>query len=197
MEGLGQIVYNEMRMFKGKLWLHQLVLFGVLGVLVVWSVINKSFVFNINLLWWLLGAMIGFLFVFLDRFVYSILANPSGTLSLRIKELFTQKNFVGGIKLLLAERYEQKELVMRSAMFLVVWLVLAFFTMTSVANFFARGFVLGIGTHLIFDLIYDFVKDKERLDQWFWQIKRTLEPEEKFWFVVIAGILYIFLAFGL
>lgn len=190
-------MYNKIRMFKGKLWLHQLVLFGVLGILVLWSVINKSFVFNISLLWWLLGAMIGFLFVFLDRVVYSVFANPKGTLSLRVKELFRQKNFAEGVRLLLAERYDQKELVMRSAMFMVVWIVLAFFTATSVTNFFAKGFVLGIGTHLIFDLIYDFTKDKERLDLWFWQIKRTLEPEEKFWFVVIISIIYLLLAFHL
>lgn len=141
--------------------------------------------------------MIGFLFVFLDRVVYSVFSNPNGTFGLRIKELLNQKNIPERIRLLLAERYDQKELAMRSAMFVVVWIVLAFFTATSVTNFFARGFVLGIGTHLIFDLIYDFIKDKERLDLWFWQIKRTLEPEEKFWFVVIAGVVYILLAFNL
>jgi len=184
-------------MFKGKLWLHQLVLFGVLGVLVLWSVVNKSFAFNINLLWWLLGAMVGFMFVFTDRFVYSIFSKPDETLSLKIKELFRQNNLVEGIKLLLAERYDQKELVMRSAMFVVVWIVLAFLTVTSVMNPFARGFILGIGTHLVFDLLYDFIGDKERLDLWFWQIKRTLEPEEKFWFVVIVGIVYLLLAFNL
>lgn len=184
-------------MFKGKLWLHQASLFGVLGVLVLWSAVNKTFVFNISLLWWLLGAMIGFLFVFLDRLVYSLFSNQSGTLNIRIKELLVKKNIVGGIQLLLAEKFDQKELVMRSFLFLVVWTVLAFFTMTSVANFFARGFVLGIGTHLVFDLIYDFVHDKERLDSWFWQVKRTLEPEEKLWFVVVMSAVYILFAFNM
>jgi hypothetical protein len=33
-------------------------LFGVLGLSVLWSVINKSFVFNISLLWWLLGGVL-------------------------------------------------------------------------------------------------------------------------------------------
>ena len=184
-------------MFKGKIWLYQFCLFGLLGLLILWSVVNKTFVFNISLLWWLLGAMVGFLFVFLDRFFYSILSKPDETLSLRIRELFGQRDIVGGIKLLLAERYDQKELVMRSAMFVVVWIVLAFLTTTSVLSFFGRGFVLGIGTHLIFDLIYDFVKDKERLDVWFWQIKRTLEPEEKFWFVLVVSLIYLLLAFSL
>jgi len=172
-------------------------LFGVLGVLILWSVLNSTFVFNISLLWWLLGAMIGFLFVFLDRFIYSVVSKPNETLSLRMKELFGQTKFVEGVRLLLIERFDQKELVMRSAMFMVVWIVLAFFTTTSVMNFFARGFMLGIGTHLVFDLAYDFVKDKERLDLWFWHIKRTLEPEEKRIFVVVVGVIYILLAFSL
>jgi len=184
-------------MFKGKLWLHQMVLFVVLGVLVLTSVISGSFVFNLSLLWWLLGAIVGFLFVFLDRFFYSILSNPKDTLSIRIRELFGQKNFVGGVTQLLAEQYDQKELIMRSFLFFIVWVVLAFFTMTSVVNFFARGLMLGIGTHLMFDLVYDFIWDKERLDLWFWQIKRTLEPEEKFWFVIFAGVIFLFLAFNL
>ena len=174
-----------------------MVLFGVLGVLILWSIFNKNFVFNLNLLWWLLGAAIGFLFVFGDRLVYSLVSRPDETLSVKIKELFVKGRITEGLRLLLAERYDQKELVMRSAMFVVVWVVLAFFTMTSVTNHFARGLVLGIGTHLIFDLIYDFEKDKERLDMWFWQIKRTLEPEEKRWFVVIVSLIYILLAFNL
>jgi len=166
-------------------------------VLVLWSVINRSFVFNISLLWWLLGAVIGFLFVFFDRVVFNLFSDVSATWSLKIKELFNRKNFAENIKLLLGEKYDQKELVMRSFLFVAVWIVLAFFTMTSVVNFFARGFVLGIGTHIIFDLIYDFVYDKERLDLWFWQIKRTLEPEEKFWFMVIVCSVYLLLAFNL
>jgi len=62
-------------MFKGKLWLHQMVLFVVLGVLVLTSVISGSFVFNLSLLWWLLGAIVGFLFVLLSSFFY--IKNPS------------------------------------------------------------------------------------------------------------------------
>lgn len=184
-------------MFKGKIWLHQLFLFIVLGVLVLWSVLSKTFVFNIGLLWWLLGSTIGFLFVFLDRFFYSFLSKPDETLSLRMRELFGQRDFVGGVRLLLAERYEQKELVMRSAFFVVIWTLLAFFTATSVTNMFGKGLLLGVGTHIIFDLIYDFRNDPERLDAWFWHIKRTLEPAEKFWFVFGSGVAYVLLAFGL
>jgi len=184
-------------MVKNKLVLHQIVLFGFLGILVLWSVIRGSFVFNLDLLWWLLGAVLGFLFVFGDRVVYLLVSNPNEALSIKIKDLLKQNKIGEGTELLLKERYDQKELVMRSFLFLIVWIAMAFFAMTSVVNAFARGLILGIGMHIEFDLIYDYLFDKERLDLWFWQIKRTLEPEEKFWFVVITGFAFILLAFNL
>ncbi len=191
------MLYNDFRMVKNKLVLHQIVLFGFLGILVLWSVIRGSFVFNLDLLWWLLGAVLGFLFVFGDRVVYLLVSNPNEALSIKIKDLLKQNKIGEGTELLLKERYDQKELVMRSFLFLIVWIAMAFFAMTSVVNAFARGLILGIGMHIEFDLIYDYLFDKERLDLWFWQIKRTLEPEEKFWFVVITGFAFILLAFNL
>jgi hypothetical protein len=128
--------------------------------------------------------------------VYNVFSKPNETLNLKLKEV-KKDNVLSGIKLLLSEDFDQKELVMRSFMFLVVWVVLAFFAMTSVVNSFARGFMLGMGTHLMFDLIYDYIYDKMRLDEWFWQIKRTLEPEEKLWFVVIMGVVYVIVALNI
>ena len=184
-------------MFKNKLWLHQIVLFGFLGLLVLWSVVNGNFIFNLNLLWWLLGATLGFLFVFSDRLFNSLVSKPDETLGVKMKDLFGQGKIFQGLRLLLNERYDQKELVMRSFLFLLMWVALAFFTLTSVTSFFARGFVLGIGIHLMFDLVYDDLTNKERLDMWFWQIKRTLEPEEKMWFVRIMILVFLLLAFSL
>jgi hypothetical protein len=184
-------------MTKGKLWFHQVVLFGVLGVLLLLNLIKGSFVFNVSLLWWLLGAVIGFLFVFGDRVVYSLVVNADDSLRVRFGEIFRKGNFVKELNLLLLEEYDQKELVARSFLFLVVWTTLAFFAMSSVVNSFARGLVLGIGIHLIFDMIYDYVKDKEKFDLWFWQIKRTLEPEEKRWFVIIMSLVFVLLAINL
>ena len=91
----------------------------------------------------------------------------------------------------LEERQKKTRLVMKSALFLVVWVVMGFFTMSSIASTFGRGFMLGLGTHLVFDLVWDYYKDLEKLDNWFWMIKRKLERDEKRWFVVIMVILYI------
>lgn len=180
-------------MFKDKLLLHQYILFGVILVLILIGLLTGNFVFGVDLLWWMLGAVFGFMFVFSDRLINSLLSNPSESLSLRMKDLFGQKKFTEGILLLLEERHEQKELVMRSFLFFVVWVILAFFTITSVNSQFARGLMLGIGTHLMFDFSYDYFWDKDRFNSWFWQIKRTLDENEKKWIVIVLSAIYLFL----
>ncbi|EKD52932.1 MAG: hypothetical protein ACD_61C00193G0010 [uncultured bacterium] len=181
-------------MFKDKVALHQYVLFAVLIFLLLLKVLMGNFVFDLSLLWWLLGAIVGFVFVFSDRFVYSFLMKPEEALATRIKDLFKNNKISEGLVILLNERNEQKELVMRSFLFLVVWLVMALLTVTSVSSPFARGFMLGIGIHLFFDLVYDYFWNHSRFDLWFWQIKRELGAEEKRWFLILGSIIFVLLA---
>jgi ABC-type multidrug transport system fused ATPase/permease subunit len=181
-------------MFRDKVALHQYVLFGVMVFLVLLKVLTGNFIFGLELLWWFLGAIIGFLFVFSDRFVYSFLMKPEETLGKRLKDLFAEKKFTEGLIILLNEKPEQKELVMRSFLFLIVWLIMALLTVTSVSSVFARGFMLGIGIHLVFDLIYDYFWNHSRFDLWFWQIKREVSTEEKRWFVILVSIIFGLLA---
>ena len=180
---------------KDKISLHQYVLFGFLALMILGKILSGSFTFDLGLLWWLLGAVVGFLFVFTDRFVYSFLMKPDEALGTRLKDLFVGKKFDEGLILLLNERHEQKELVMRSFLFVVVWVVMAILTLTSIISPFGRGFMLGIGIHLVFDLIFDYFWNKERFEQWFWQIKRVVSPEEKRWFVIIVSTAFILLSF--
>ena len=180
---------------RDKISLHQYVLFGTLAILILWKIVTRNFSFDLGLLWWLLGAIIGFLFVFTDRFVYSFLMKPEEALGKRLKDLFDGKRFNEGLYLILNERHEQRELIMRSFLFVVVWIVLAVLTITSITSPFGRGFMLGMGIHLSFDLIYDYFWNKERFEQWFWQIKREVGTEEKRWFVIIVSTVIILLSF--
>ncbi|KKT40744.1 MAG: hypothetical protein UX47_C0002G0045 [Candidatus Collierbacteria bacterium GW2011_GWA2_46_26] len=184
----------DLAMMKDKVVLHEYVLFGVFAFLILFKVLTGNFIFGIDLLWWLLGGIIGFLFVFCDRFVYSFLMRPDEALGTRLKDLFGRNKFVEGIITLLNERHEQKELVMRGVLFLLVWMIMALLTVTSVSSSFARGFMLGIGVHLVFDLIYDYFWNHGRFDLWFWQIKREVSQEEKRWFVILVSVMFGLLA---
>lgn len=177
-----------------KIVLHQYVLFGVLGILLIRTLLATGFGVSLGMLWWLLGSMLGFLFVFVDSFVFSLMIKPNESMSDRIKDFFDKRNIKSNLALLLEERVEHQQQIMRSFLFLVTWMVLGFLTMTSIVNEFSRGFILGIGTHLVLDFVYDYFYDRASFDKWFWQIKRELSHEEKRNILIFVSFVYFVLA---
>ena len=47
------------------------------------------------------------------------------------------------------------------------------------------------------NIAWDYFKKPEKLDNWFWMIKRSLGMEEKRWFVWVVLVLYSLIARGL
>ena len=176
---------------KKIIW-HEIVLVSVLLILSGWRLWQGRWVIEVSVLKWWLGAILGFLFVFLDRLAAMAVAEPEKVLEIKLKEVGGKGKMKKGLVSLLTDRGKEDKLIMRTALFLVVWVVLALLSATSVASFGARGFVLGIGTHLVFDLIWDYFKDKERLSRWFWQSKGNFSEKEMevfFWLIVAAYVL--------
>lgn len=174
-----------------KIWWHEVILLAVLLMLTGWRLWQGSWTLSIDVLKWWLGAILGFLFVFLDRLAAVVMTEPDKVLETKVKEIWGKGKLREGLALLLAERSKQEKLVMRTALFLVVWVVLALLTATSVAGWAARGFVLGIGTHLVFDLVWDYAKERENLSRWFWQSKGNFSEKEMeifFWLVVVTYV---------
>lgn len=175
-----------------KIFWHEIVLVSVLLILSGWRLWQGRWVIEVDVLKWWLGAILGFLFVFLDRLAAMAVAEPEKVLEIKLKEVGGKGKMKKGLMSLLTDRGKEDKLIMRTALFLVVWVVLALLSATSVASFGARGFVLGIGTHLVFDLIWDYFKDKERLSRWFWQSKGNFSEKEMevfFWLIVAAYVL--------
>ena len=176
---------------KKILW-HEIVLVAVLLILSGWRLWQGQWMLEVGVLKWWLGAILGFLFVFLDRLAAIAVTDPNRVLETKLKEMWGKGKIREGLMMLLADRKKQEKLIMRTALFLVVWVVLALLSVTSVTSFGARGFVLGIGTHLVFDLIWDYFKDKERLSRWFWQSKGNFSEKEMevfFWLILAAYVL--------
>jgi len=176
---------------KKILW-HEIVLVAVLLILSGWRLWQGQWVMGVDVLKWWLGAVLGFLFVFLDRLAAMAVVDPDKILGTRLKEMWGKGKIKEGLAMLLVDRGKEEKLIMRTTLFLVVWVVLALLSATSVASFGARGFVLGIGTHLVFDLIWDYFKDRDRLSRWFWQSKGNFSKKEMevfFWLMLIAYVL--------
>jgi len=160
-----------------KLVWHQVVLFSIFLGLTLLRFLKGQVSFDLNLIWWWLGGVLGFLFVFCDRLIYALVSNREEVLSVKIKELFGKGKLTAGLAMAFSERDKQKHLVMRSALFVVIWAVLAIFTATSVGAAFARGLVLGLGTHLMFDLWWDFRGGGREVESWFWQVRNVTKRE--------------------
>lgn len=180
-----------------KLVLHQLVLFVVLVTLTLWRIASQTWTINYQVLLWWLGAVLGFSFVFADRLIYAFWQHPEETLSLTLRQVLGGGRWMTGLSTLLTERGTQKHLMMRSVLFLVVWLGLGFLTISSVSNLFGRGFMLGLGIHLTFDLLTDTVAHRRDLKLWFWQIKRDIPESEMKMVVWGYTILFLLIAWGL
>lgn len=177
---------------EGRLLIHEIILVGVLLLMTGARLLTGFWNLDINIAWWWLGALIGFVFVFLDRIVYAFWQSSDKVMATQLKDIFGRGKFGQGIAMLLLERETQERLIIRSALFLLAWLVLALFAVFSVGNQFGRGFMFGLGVHLVTDLLKDYFGKGRDLNLWFWQIKRVIEPNEKqavVWGFTILGVL--------
>jgi len=181
---------------KKLLW-HQVVLFAVMFLLTGVRLLTGKWSFNLGIAQWWLGGVLGFLFVFFDRLIQLLVVEPSRVLDVRVKEMFAKGQIKLGLTTLLTERKQQTRLVMRSILFVFVWIFFSIWTWTSVAHPLSRGFMLGLGTHLIFDLTWDYLKDKVMFKRWFWQIKREIPETEMRVFALIGIVGYVILAWVL
>ncbi len=179
---------------RNKIIWHQVVLVAVMVFLSGYKFLLGRIDLDLDTLWWWLGSVAGFIFVFSDRIFYALVTRTDENMSVELRENLKKGKVGMALSQLISERHEQKELVMRSVLFVISWWVLALFAFTSTANMFARGLILGIGIHLVFDLLADYWWDRERLNLWFWQIKRVVPESEKQVFVVVSLVVFLFMA---
>lgn len=178
-----------------KLWWHQIVLIGALVLITAIRLISGGWSFNLYLLVWWLGAVLGFGFVFTDRILHLFTADPTDPFVKFVRGLIARKQYGTALGMLLSDRLAPRQLFMRSVLFLATWVVIGFLAMTTSSSSFGRGFVFGVGLHLAFDLLTDYLGKAREVDLWFWQIKRRFEPQEIM--AVVWGYLILFLIIAL
>lgn len=178
-----------------KLIAHQLVLFGVLLSLTGWRLLTDKWSLGMDVYRWWLGAVVGFLFVFADRLVWAFWQKPDETLAIKMKELFAGGKLIEGLVLTLEERREQKKMMIRSVLFLAIWVVLTVLVLTSTVRSFPRGFMLGMGLHLGFDLLSDYLGKGRDVKWWMWQVKGEWGNKEIDW--VVWGYMFFLIVLGL
>lgn len=148
-----------------------LVVYLALITLLRWS-------WDASLIWLWVGGLAGFYFNYLDRLIYALLVKPDEQLSLHLKHLIRHGRYLDIPRLLQARGDEQAHLLTRSALFMVVWVPLAIFVMSSTSSQFAASMVMTIALRLIIDMLKGW-HDLATVSRWlFWQIKRPVSVME-------------------
>ncbi len=142
---------------------------------------------------WILGVIAGVLILFVDRIVYTY-SYPGAQISQQFSWYIKQKQYLTALNLLDARRLEQERLTFRSALFMTIWVPLAFFALTSTPALFGKGVVMGLMLHILMDAWRLQKEEPRRLHiRLFWLIKREITDEERLIFLwVVTGFFALF-----
>jgi hypothetical protein len=174
-------------------------IFIFMSLVEIWRLISYEIVgqwqYWIPILMTIVGALVGYIVLELDRIVDIYIANPQTKLAVTVKNYFTHGQIRNGFKILFANKQLQTRLTFHSALFQAVWIFLAFFTITSTPSAFGKAFILGLGLHLLLEQWQDFLANKTFLKQWlFWQINRSISDKDlKIYLSVISILMAYFL----
>lgn len=146
---------------------------------------------------WLVGVVVGVLILFIDRIAYTY-AYPEEQLSKQFGWFIKNKQYGQALAILDLRRNEQQKLTFRSALFMAIWVPLAFFALTSTSGLFGKGVVMGLMLHILTDMWRLHKEDKANLEKrLFWQIKRKFAEEEKLVFMFIMTGIFVWFSFML
>ena len=159
-------------------------------------VINAGWSGNIlNWVWWVVGVVVGVLVLFVDRIVYTY-SYPGTQISQQFSWYIKEKKYISALELLDVRRLEQERLTFRSALFMVVWVPLAFFALTSTPALFGKGVVMGLMLHILADAWRLQKADPRRLHvRLFWIIKREVTDEERLLFLSVVTTIFALFSF--
>ncbi len=177
---------------KRYIWAHMPIALGY-GVFVF--LINAGWNNPISWIYWLAGVVIGVLFLFADRVVYTY-SYPGAQISQQFAWYMKEKKYLKGLELLDDRRLEQERLTFRSALFMTIWVPLSFFALTSTPSLFGKGVVMGLMAHILADSWRLQKMEPRRLHvRLFWIIKREITEEERLVFLYLISAIFVMFSF--
>lgn len=172
---------------KKELFVHLSFLFSLL---VFVSIFRGYLSFSYWSLW--LGALIGTILPDLDHLLYVFFLKPQELTSQRVSYMLAKRNLWGSLNLLAETRSERTKLIFHTATFQLIFVVLAFFVLTSSGNILGRGLVLAFFLHLVLDQAVDF-SETGSLDNWFKNFPLSLDVRKQkiYWWGSLVVLLIL------
>jgi len=141
-----------------------------------------------------LGGVLGWSMVWLDRVAYILILHPEAQVSQYVRYHLERGNYKAAWSLLESRQGELEKLTTRSVLFQAAWVVLALFAITSVASMFGKMLVMSLGLRIMVEEWIEYGRDKQLLKQrLFWQIKREVSNRELKWYMYIGTAIFAWL----
>jgi len=141
------------------------------------------------------GGWIGFMMVELDKIAYVLFLHPESQVAQYVKYYVEKKNYKRAWEQLKLREKEMIKLTSRSGLFQAVWVVLAFFALTSVPSWFGRVLVMSLGLRILIENWLLYKQDKMSLKRrLFWQIQREFSNQELKWYMWVTTGLFVWLS---
>ena len=142
-----------------------------------------------------LGGVVGTILPDIDHLLYVFFLRPQELTSQRVGYMVGKRDIWGGLELLAETRSERTKLIFHTATFQLIFLVLAFFVLTSSGSLMGRGLVLAFFLHLIIDQAVDLATTGS-LSNWFKNFPLELDAGKQktyWWALIILLLIFSFL----
>lgn len=129
-----------------------------------------------------------------DHLIYIYFFGPQELTSQRVFLGLQKRQIRPTFELLAATRSERKKLVFHTAFFQLIFLIMAFWVITSSGNIFGRGLVLAFSLHLVVDQLIDLL-EIDSLDNWFSQPPLVADLDKQkatlYWVAMLLIVLFL------
>lgn len=138
------------------------------------------------------GGIVGNLLPDLDHFIYVYFLKPHELTSQRVGYMMEKRNFSRSFRLLIETRSERTKLIFHSGPFQLIFVVLAFFVITSSGSLFSRGVVLAFFLHLLVDQAVDLV-ETGNMNNWTggYEIEISKNQTKIYWLIMFLVLLLL------
>jgi len=133
--------------------------------------------FRLNYLYFWLGGFVGTFLPVFDHVFYVYILRPYEQASIDIRNLLSQRQFKRALSLIYFTKRERIKLILHTAYFQIIFLVLSFLVITSSGSLFGRGLVLAFSLHLFIDEAIDYMEKKD-IGNWFRDLAVTMDNDK-------------------
>ena len=157
-----------------------------------WVIFDVS---NLEIVYLLIGLLLGTFFLDLDHLIYWLYRKPNTDESRIVKATIENKDFKSVYRLIKAARRSHDNLIFHHYFFQIGLNLISFFIFISYSNTLALSFLLSINLHLLIDEIKDYLNNPKFLQDWLFAREQEQLPIKflKNYLITFIVLFFIFL----